>query len=210
MEDLRREGADVSVPSNSVSYELAEKVRNKYFPKTEVAPKRGIKVIKKPAKPEEAPAEPRQTAEESTVEARSRSKLRSRSKRLSRAVPSRRRDRAGQAPTGQESFTKKSEAGRSRRSRKKRARRSASSERKSKPVDQPPKKSPLSKSRNRWQTEAEAGQRTPSGRAGGTQVKTAYAHARCAARKASSPASVSSAKLRHKPASLIRQTAAAR
>ena len=46
MEDLRREGADVSVPSNSVSAELAEKVRLKYFPKTEAAPKRGIKIIK--------------------------------------------------------------------------------------------------------------------------------------------------------------------
>ncbi|MDQ3062580.1 MAG: translation initiation factor IF-2 [Acidobacteriota bacterium] len=47
IEELRREGADVSVPSNSVSKELAEKVRNKYFPKTEAAPKRAIKVIKK-------------------------------------------------------------------------------------------------------------------------------------------------------------------
>ena len=46
MEDLRREGADVSVASNSVSFEIAEKVRNKYFPKTEVAPKRAIKIIK--------------------------------------------------------------------------------------------------------------------------------------------------------------------
>jgi translation initiation factor IF-2 len=46
MEDLRREGADVSVASNSVSFELAEKVRNKYFPKVEAAPKRGIKIIK--------------------------------------------------------------------------------------------------------------------------------------------------------------------
>ncbi len=46
MEDLRREGADVSVASNSVSHDLAEKVRSKYFPKTEGAPKRGIKVIK--------------------------------------------------------------------------------------------------------------------------------------------------------------------
>ncbi len=46
MEDLRREGADISVASNSVSYDIAEKVRNKYFPKTEVAPKRAIKVIK--------------------------------------------------------------------------------------------------------------------------------------------------------------------
>ncbi len=46
MEDLRREGADVSVPSNSVSAELADKVRLKYFPKTEAAPKRAIKIIK--------------------------------------------------------------------------------------------------------------------------------------------------------------------
>lgn len=46
IEDLRREGADVSVPSNSVSVEIAEKVRLKYFPKTETAPKRAIKVIK--------------------------------------------------------------------------------------------------------------------------------------------------------------------
>src|SRR5215510_1569120 len=46
MEDLRREGADISVPSNSVSAELAEKVRSKYFPKAEATPKRAIKVIK--------------------------------------------------------------------------------------------------------------------------------------------------------------------
>lgn len=46
MEDLRRVGADVSVASNSVSAEFAEKVRLKYFPKTEVAPKRAIKIIK--------------------------------------------------------------------------------------------------------------------------------------------------------------------
>jgi translation initiation factor IF-2 len=52
MEELRREGADVSVPSNSVSKELAEKIRNKYFPKVEAAPKRLIKVIKKKAEPE--------------------------------------------------------------------------------------------------------------------------------------------------------------
>ena len=52
MEELRREGADVSVPSNSVSKELAEKIRNKYFPKVEVAPKRLIKVIKKKHEPE--------------------------------------------------------------------------------------------------------------------------------------------------------------
>src|SRR5699024_48002 len=46
IEDLRREGADVSVPSNSVSAEIAERVRIKYFPKAETAPKRAIKVIK--------------------------------------------------------------------------------------------------------------------------------------------------------------------
>lgn len=69
MEDLRREGADVSVPSNSVSAELAEKVRQKYFPKAEPTPKRSIKVIKaakktKPAE-EKAPVEvPEEAAEE--------------------------------------------------------------------------------------------------------------------------------------------------
>ena len=47
IEELRREGADISVPSNSVSKELAEKIRNRYFPKKEVAPVRTIKVIKK-------------------------------------------------------------------------------------------------------------------------------------------------------------------
>jgi translation initiation factor IF-2 len=57
MEDLRRAGADVSVASNSVSAEFAEKVRNKYFPKTEVAPKRAIKVIKAAKKEEPKPAE---------------------------------------------------------------------------------------------------------------------------------------------------------
>ncbi len=56
IEELRREGADVSVPSNSVSKELAEKIRNKYFPKTEVAPKRAIKVIKKEFAPKAEPA----------------------------------------------------------------------------------------------------------------------------------------------------------
>lgn len=71
MEDLRREGADVSVASNSVSFDLAEKVRNKYFPKVEAAPKRAIKVIKKSSKPaEEAPAEPEaEPTPEETVEA---------------------------------------------------------------------------------------------------------------------------------------------
>ncbi len=60
MEDLRREGADVSVPSNSVSAELAEKIRQKYVPKAEAAPKRTIKVIKATKKAAE-------TAEETPV-----------------------------------------------------------------------------------------------------------------------------------------------
>lgn len=66
LEDLRREGADVSVPSNSVSAELAEKVRLKYFPKAEVAPKRAIKVIKaskQPAKPAAVELEESEAAE---------------------------------------------------------------------------------------------------------------------------------------------------
>src|SRR6188472_3118524 len=70
MEDLRREGADVSVPSNSVSLELAEKVRNKYFPKTEVAPKRAIKIIKAAKVAETAPveAEPAQVEVETLID----------------------------------------------------------------------------------------------------------------------------------------------
>lgn len=47
IEVLRRAGADVSVPSNSVSREFAYFVFKKYFPKTESVPKRAIKVIKK-------------------------------------------------------------------------------------------------------------------------------------------------------------------
>lgn len=68
MEDLRREGADVSVPSNSVSVELAEKIRLKYFPKTEVAPKRAIKVIKATKKDEAAVAAEVETAETPVIE----------------------------------------------------------------------------------------------------------------------------------------------
>ncbi len=63
VEELRREGADVSVPSNSVSVELAEKVRLRYFPKTEIAPKRAIKVIKATKKEDVAEAEETTTAE---------------------------------------------------------------------------------------------------------------------------------------------------
>ncbi|MDX6614639.1 MAG: translation initiation factor [Blastocatellia bacterium] len=58
IEEVRREGVDVNVPSNSVSKELADKIRNKYFPKKEAQVKRGVRVVKKAARPviEEAPA----------------------------------------------------------------------------------------------------------------------------------------------------------
>ncbi|MDQ5846753.1 MAG: translation initiation factor IF-2 [Acidobacteriota bacterium] len=79
IEEVRREGVDVSVPSNSVSKELAEKIRNKYFPKKETAAKRGVRVVKRaeraveepPAEVVEAPveAEAPATAEAPHVEA---------------------------------------------------------------------------------------------------------------------------------------------
>src|SRR5437763_10706285 len=67
IEEVRREGVDVSVPSNSVSKELAEKIREKYFPKQAIAVKRGIRVVKKAARPvieEAAPEEPSETPAE--------------------------------------------------------------------------------------------------------------------------------------------------
>src|SRR5437588_6815241 len=64
MEDARREGIDVSVPSNTVPHEVAERIRLKYFPK-KVAPAAGPRLVKhakvveraEPA-PEAAAAEP--------------------------------------------------------------------------------------------------------------------------------------------------------
>ncbi len=55
IEEVRREGVDVSVPSNSVSKELAEKIREKYFPKQPTTAKRAIKVVKKAARVIEEP-----------------------------------------------------------------------------------------------------------------------------------------------------------
>ena len=57
IEEVRREGVDVSVPSNSISKELAEKIRDKYFPKKDAVAKRAVKIVKKAARPvlEEAP-----------------------------------------------------------------------------------------------------------------------------------------------------------
>jgi translation initiation factor IF-2 len=56
IEEVRREGVDVSVPSNSVSKELAEKIRNKYFPKKETTLKRAVKVVKRAALQAQEPA----------------------------------------------------------------------------------------------------------------------------------------------------------
>ncbi len=51
IEEVRREGVDVSVPSNSISKELADKIRNKYFPKKETAAPRAVRVVKKAVRP---------------------------------------------------------------------------------------------------------------------------------------------------------------
>jgi len=61
IEEVRREGVDVSVPSNSVSKELAEKIRNKYFPKKETAVKRGVRVVKRAERTIEEPPAPEVT-----------------------------------------------------------------------------------------------------------------------------------------------------
>ena len=47
IEEIRREGVDVSVPSNTVSTQLAEKIRNRYFPKSAPPKERTIRVVKK-------------------------------------------------------------------------------------------------------------------------------------------------------------------
>jgi translation initiation factor IF-2 len=70
IEEVRREGVDVSVPSNSISKELAEKIRDKYFPKQSATVKRAVKIVKKAARPvvEEEPlaaAEPQEAVAES-------------------------------------------------------------------------------------------------------------------------------------------------
>jgi len=58
MEDARREGIEVSVPSNTVPHEVAERIRLKYFPK-KAAPQVGPRLVKhvKQAEPVEAPPE---------------------------------------------------------------------------------------------------------------------------------------------------------
>ena len=72
IEEIRREGVDVSVPSNSVSKELAEKIRVKYFPKKETVVKRTVKVVKRAVRPiaeeETAAVEPEQAVEAAEAE----------------------------------------------------------------------------------------------------------------------------------------------
>src|SRR5215208_6900959 len=58
IEEVRREGVDVSVPSNTISKELAEKIRNKYFPKKEPTVQRSIRVVKKAKHSDEHAPEP--------------------------------------------------------------------------------------------------------------------------------------------------------
>src|SRR5262252_2758005 len=58
MEDARREGIDVSVPSNTVPHEVAERIRLKYFPK-KIVPQVGPRLVKhvKQVEAVEAPQE---------------------------------------------------------------------------------------------------------------------------------------------------------
>ena len=65
MEDARREGIDVSVPSNTVPHEVAERIRLKYFPK-KAAPQVGPRLVKhvkqvEPVEPAAPPDEPEAT-----------------------------------------------------------------------------------------------------------------------------------------------------
>ena len=66
IEEVRREGVDVSVPSNSISKELADKIRNRYFPKKEQTAPRKVVIVKK-ARP--AVAEQPKAAEEEATQA---------------------------------------------------------------------------------------------------------------------------------------------
>jgi translation initiation factor IF-2 len=68
IEDVRREGIDVSVPSNSVPAGVAEKIRAKYFPKKAMAAA-GPRLVKTVKKTESAPVEDAAPQPEEFVEA---------------------------------------------------------------------------------------------------------------------------------------------
>ena len=67
MEDARREGIDVSVPSNTVPHEVAERIRLKYFPK-KVAPQVGPRLVKHVKQVETVEAPPEAAELEATPE----------------------------------------------------------------------------------------------------------------------------------------------
>src|ERR1051325_11362428 len=69
IEEVRREGVDVTVPYNSISKELADKIRNRYFPKKETAAPRKVVVVKRarPTATEEAAAVEEETAAATTT-----------------------------------------------------------------------------------------------------------------------------------------------
>ncbi|MER3427961.1 MAG: translation initiation factor IF-2 [Pyrinomonas sp.] len=56
IEDVRREGLDATVPSNSIPQEVAERIRNKYFPKQETVAQRSVRVVRKARTTEQAEA----------------------------------------------------------------------------------------------------------------------------------------------------------
>ena len=68
IEDARREGIDVSVPSNTLPFEVAERIRVKYFPK-KIAPHHGPRLVKHAKPVEPAPAEVEPETEETEIEA---------------------------------------------------------------------------------------------------------------------------------------------
>ena len=61
IERVRREGVDVSVPSNSISKELADKLRGEVFPKKDQSTPRAVRVVKKAVRPAEESAPISQT-----------------------------------------------------------------------------------------------------------------------------------------------------
>ncbi len=46
IEELRREGVDVNVPSQAIAKEIADKIRRRYFSRAKYTPGRGITLIK--------------------------------------------------------------------------------------------------------------------------------------------------------------------
>ena len=62
IDDARREGMDVSVPSDTVPFEVAERIRAKYFPK-KAAPVTGPRLVRHARPVEPASNEPPESEE---------------------------------------------------------------------------------------------------------------------------------------------------